>query len=189
MGFHGVLPRSLWVLIAPNPGEIRSLMLRVKSWVTTAAICAPNFKVIEELVYLDGEWPFLHRVNFAKTCTFLTESLTKFVGVKVLLLTQHIPNQLSLPADDQRQHFRPRFSSGKHFHRTWVPVSLLVCFWICRQLSLFSESSRFIIICVSCLLCSSTIEITTMKLISLNIKLKYREKICFSFQKPSQFKM
>ena len=31
LGFHGVRPRLLWVLIARNPGEIRGRMFRMKS--------------------------------------------------------------------------------------------------------------------------------------------------------------
>ena len=31
LDFHGVRPRSLWVLIARNPGEIRGRVFRVKS--------------------------------------------------------------------------------------------------------------------------------------------------------------
>ena len=31
LGFHGVRPSSLWVLIARNPGEIRGRVVQVKS--------------------------------------------------------------------------------------------------------------------------------------------------------------
>ena len=81
MGFHGVRPRSLWVVIAPSPGEIRGRVLRVKGWGNTTTICVPSFEVIEEAVHRDGGWPFFTWVLYAKTGNFPTKILTIFLNV------------------------------------------------------------------------------------------------------------
>ena len=89
-----------------------------------------------------------------------------------MFLNQHVPNRVSLPADDWRRHCRPCFSPEKHFHRTLVPVSLLVV-CDCHQSSFLSEKFCTVVMFASCLLCSFS---TAMLLQPI---FQFAEKGCF----------
>ena len=80
LGIHGVRPRSLWVLIPRNPGEIQCRVIRVKSCVSTSTVYMLCFVVIEWVLLKKGVLFFGDALVLVKLL-FPTKILIKFLSV------------------------------------------------------------------------------------------------------------
>ena len=148
MGFRRVRLRSLWVLTTRNTGEIRGWKLRVKSRVGTSILYILSFRVIGQVLLKTGRGGVISlRHISAETCNYPTQILISFLS--------HVQNSVSRLAIDLPQHCRTCFFPKNPF----IEQGCQSHYWSfelvikCRCLS---ENSRFIVICVSFLLCSSS---------------------------------